>query len=66
MAMARIPPRVDFDSGLVVKKSDAIPEQISAGRLQKQSTLSYRKFRFSANPQKAWRFFFETALMISP
>src|SRR5207247_9629455 len=44
---------------------DAIPEQIASERLQKQSTLAYRKFRFGADPQKTWRFFFETVAMIS-
>ena len=57
--------RVHLGNGVVVEESDAIPEQISCGRLQKQSTLAYRKFRFGADPQKAWRFFFETVVMIS-
>ena len=57
--------RVDFGNGLFVEESDAIPEQISSGRLQKQRTLAYRKFRFGADPQKAWRFLFETVVMIS-
>ena len=34
-------------------------------RLQKQSALAYRKFRFGADPQKARRFFFEAVVMIS-
>jgi len=33
--------------------------------LQKQSTLTYRKFWFGADSQEAWRFFFETVAMIS-
>jgi hypothetical protein len=57
--------RVHLGNGVVVEESDAIPEQISSGRLQKQSTLAYRKFRFGADPQKAWRFFFEAVVMIS-
>src|SRR6266496_2691095 len=57
--------RVHLGNGVVVEESDAIPEQIASGRLQKQSTLAYRKFRFGADPQKTWRFFFETVAMIS-
>ena len=57
--------RVHLGNGVVVEESDAIPEQISSGRLQKQSTLAYRKFRFGADPEKAWRFFFEAVAMIS-
>jgi hypothetical protein len=33
--------------------------------LQEQSTLTYRKFRFCADPEKPWRFFFESVVMIS-
>ena len=57
--------RVHLGNRVVVEESDAIPEQISSGRLQKQSTLAYRKFRFGADPQKAWRFFFQAVVMIS-
>ncbi len=57
--------RVDFGSGLIVEKGDAIPEQIPSWRLQEQSALAYCKFRFSADPQKAWRFLFEAIVMIS-
>ena len=47
--MARIPPRaLSSGSGLAVEKRDAIPEQISSVRLQEQSALAYRKFRFGA------------------
>src|SRR5947208_16026942 len=64
--MARIPPRaLSSGSGLAVEKRDAIPEQISSVRLQEQSALAYRKFRFGADPQKAWRFLFEPVVMIS-
>jgi hypothetical protein len=51
---------------LVVQQRDAIPEQISSGRLEKQSALAYRKFLFSADAQKQWRFIFEAIVMISP
>ena len=57
--------RVHIGNGVVVEEGDAIPEQISSGRLQEQSTLAYRKFRFAADPQKAWRFFFEAVVMIT-
>src|SRR6266550_652690 len=64
--MARIPPRaLSSGSGLAVEKRDAIPEQISSVRLQEQSALAYRKFRFGADPQKAWRFLFGPVVMIS-
>src|SRR5438034_1169240 len=56
--------RVDFGSGLIVQESNAVPEQISAGRLQKQCTLPDGKFRFGADPQEAWRFLFESVMMI--
>src|SRR4030095_10137463 len=49
----------------VVQQRDAIPEQISSGRLQKQSALAYGKFRFSADPQKLRRFLFEPVVMVS-
>jgi hypothetical protein len=57
--------RVHLGNGVVVEESDAIPEQIPSGRLQEQSTLAYRKFRFGADSQKTWRFFFEAVAMIS-
>src|SRR4030095_4373353 len=41
---------------LVVQQRDAVPEQISSGRLQKQSALTDCKFRFSADAKKQWRF----------
>jgi hypothetical protein len=37
---------------VVVEESDAIPEQISSGRLQKQSTLAYRKFGSVPIPER--------------
>ena len=49
----------------VVQQRDAIPEQISSGRLQKQSALAYRKFRFSADAEKLRRFLFDAIVMIS-
>ena len=57
--------RVHFGNGVIVEESDAIPQQIPSGRLQEQSALAYRKFRFAADPQKAWRFFFEAVVMIT-
>src|SRR6476619_6139291 len=42
----------------VVQQRDAVPEQISSGRLQKQSALAYGKFRFGTHAQKLWRFIF--------
>jgi hypothetical protein len=57
--------RVDFGSGLVVEEGDAIPEQISSWRLQEQSALANRKFRFCADPEKPWRFLFESVMVIS-
>src|SRR4029453_7540146 len=49
----------------VIQQRDAIPEQISSGRLQKQSPLAYRKFRFGADPEKPRRFIFDAVVMIS-
>ena len=49
----------------VVQQRDAIPEQISSGRLQKQSALAYRKFRFCADAQKPRRFLFEPVMVVS-
>jgi hypothetical protein len=57
--------RIYFGRGLVVEEGDAIPEQVSIGGLQEQSTLAYRKFRFRTDPEKPWRFFFEAVVMIS-
>jgi hypothetical protein len=57
--------RVHLGNGVVVEESDAIPEQISSGRLQEQSTLAYRKFRFGADPQKMWHFLFDPVVVIS-
>src|SRR6266496_4173304 len=57
--------RVDFGSGLIVQESNAVPEQISAGRLQEQCTLPDCKFRFGADPEKAGRFVFNSVLMIT-
>src|SRR6478736_7122070 len=49
----------------VVQQRDAVPEQISSGRLQKQSALAYGKFRFGTHAQKLWRFIFDSVVMIS-
>src|SRR6478735_12055394 len=49
---------------LVVQQRDAIPEQISSGRLEKQSPLADRKFRFSADAKKLRRFIVEAVVMI--
>jgi hypothetical protein len=50
---------------LVIQQRDAIPEQISSGRSQKQSALTDRKFRFGADSEKQWRFIFDAVVMIS-
>src|SRR5207247_3649610 len=47
------------------KERDAIPEQIPYRRLQKQSALANREFRFSADTQKQRRFIFDAITMIS-
>ena len=57
--------RFDFGNALVVEESNAIPEQISSGRLEQQSALADCKFRFGADAQKQWRFLFEAIVMIS-
>src|SRR6266581_1110416 len=49
----------------VIQQRDAIPEQISSRRLEKQSSLANRKFRFSADAQKLRRFIFDAVVMIS-
>jgi len=48
---------------LVVQQRDAIPEQISSGRLQKQSALAYRKFRFGADSENLRHFIFNAIVM---
>src|SRR6266566_6256616 len=50
---------------LVVQQRDAIPEQISSRRLEKQSALADREFRFGADAQKLRRFLFDAVVMIS-
>src|SRR5882757_2080515 len=49
----------------VIQQRDAIPEQISSRRLEKQSALSDRKFWFCADPQKLRRFIFDAVVMSS-
>src|SRR6476659_9434290 len=49
----------------VVQHRDAVPEQISSGRLEKQSPLAYCKFRFRADAEQQRRFIFETIVMIT-
>src|SRR6266403_4200711 len=49
----------------VVRQRDAVPEQISSGRLEKQSPLAYGKFRFGADSEKPRRFIFDAVVMIS-
>ena len=56
---------VHLDDRLVVQQRNAVPEQISSGRLQKQSPLAYRKFRFGADSQKLRRFLFEPVVVVS-
>ena len=48
----------------VVQQRDAIPEQVSSGRLEKQSPLADCKFRFCADAQKLWHLIFEAIVMI--
>src|SRR6478672_6052687 len=48
----------------VVQQRDAVPEQISSGRLQKQSALAYGKFRFGTDAQNLRRFILEAIVMI--
>jgi hypothetical protein len=48
----------------VVQQRDAIPEQISSLRLEKQSSLAYRKFRFCADAQQLRRFILDAIVMI--
>jgi hypothetical protein len=62
---AKAAARVHLGDGLFVQQSNAIPEQISSWRLQEQSALAYRKFRFGADSEKPWRFLFESIVMIS-
>ena len=50
----------------VIQQRDAIPEQISSWRLEKQSSLANGKFRFCADAQKLRRFLFDAVVMISP
>jgi hypothetical protein len=50
----------------VIEQRDAIPEQISSRRLEKQSSLTYRKFRFCADSEKPRRFIFDAVVMIGP
>src|SRR6266571_7582733 len=57
--------RIHLGDGLVVQQRDTVPEQISSGRLQQQSALADRKFRFCADPEKPWRFLFEAVMVIS-
>src|SRR5258708_4629508 len=49
----------------VIQQRDAIPEQISSRRLEKQSSLANRKFRFCADCEKPRRFIFDAVVMIS-
>ena len=49
----------------VIQQRDAIPEQISSRRLEKQSPLANRKFRFGADSEKQRRFIFDAVVMIS-
>src|SRR5438128_3702919 len=58
------PARVHFRDRFVVQQRNAIPEEISAGRLQEQCALTDGKFRFGADPEKLRRFVFEAVMMI--
>jgi hypothetical protein len=55
---------INFGCCLVIEQGDAIPEQISSGRLQKQSALAYGEFWFGADSQKPRRFLFEAVPII--
>src|SRR5690348_14389346 len=57
---------VDFSSGLIVEQSNTIPQEISSGRLQKQSTLADCEFRLSPDPEKLRRLFFQAVAVIVP
>jgi hypothetical protein len=54
-----------FGDGFIVQQGDAIPEQISAGRLQKQCALRDGKFRLGADPEKVRCFVFKPVVMIA-
>ena len=56
---------VHLGDGFVVQQRDTLPEQISAGRLDEQSALTYRKIGFCADTEKLRRFLFESAMVIS-
>src|SRR6266481_6200321 len=56
---------VYLDDCFVIQQRDAIPEQISSRRLEKQSALSDRKFRFCTDAQKLRRFLLDAVVMIS-
>jgi hypothetical protein len=56
--------RVDFGDCSIVQQRDAIPEQISSRRLDKQSALADRKFGFGANAEKSRGFVSEAVSML--
>ncbi len=56
---------VDLGDGFVVQQRNAIPEQTSTGRLQKQCALSDGELRLRADAEKLWRFIFDTIVMIA-
>jgi hypothetical protein len=56
---------VYFGDCFVVQQRNAIPEQISPGRLEKQSALADCKFRFCADSEKPRRFIFDAVAMIN-
>lgn len=57
MAIARIAAaRFNFGDRFVVEQRNAIPEQISVGRLEQKRALANGKFRFRADTEKVRRF----------
>ena len=56
--------RAYFGDGFIVQQGDAIPEQISAPRLQEQRALADGKFRFGTDAEEVRRFILEVVVMI--
>src|SRR5437588_11128895 len=56
--------RPDFCDCVVLERWNAIPQQISCGRLHQQSALTNCEFRFRSDAVKAWCLFFDTVAMM--
>jgi hypothetical protein len=56
--------RPDFRDRVVLEQRNAIPQQISCGRLHQQSALSNGEFRFRSDAEKLRRLFFDTVAMM--